>query len=480
MPIRPPMHLKHADPSLKVRWSVPSRRYRRAVNLFVGASLVLMVSLLVGIFGCQQQVATPSKANIPGRPGVSGDYVAIPSRPKRPLARLDHEPIVRVRIAKRKNKITVNANSDLIVGPGPSQTKLADAQRLRPPLTITKHATGYAITQANGQAFAWGLEVLQITTQGNLQINGINYPGMVMIHHSKPTRYDPKPNTLDAINHVAVETYLPGVLEKELYSRWHPVTFTVQAIAARSYAIVQHFANAKKHFELEAGTASQAYVGANASLKSRTAVAQTRGMVLVYNKRIVPGYYSSCCGGAGQDAAIAFPHGENIPPLKGKLRAAWCNGSKKFRWGPISRDRAMLSKRIASWGHANERSIASISTITSIQITMRNAAHRPAQFVLTDNSNRRYKLGPEEFRFACNYNRNGSKTLSKLSSKQRLYSSHITVQRIGDTVQFSDGRGFGHGVGMCQFGAQGMAIAGLQPEQILQTYYPSSKIQRAY
>lgn len=474
MVLRPPMQLKSADQSssLKVRWSVPSRQSRRAVNLLIGSCLILIVSLLMSFCGCQEQVV----------PGVGpGMHVAIPARPKLPLANLDAEPIVRVRVASRDEKIVLaSASGVLNIGPGPSQAGLATPEQFASPVTITKYANGFAITPARGKAMAWGLAALQVTGDGHVSVNGTMYPNMVMIHYSIPTKWDPQPNSLDAVNHVALETYLPGVLEKELYSRWHPATFTAQAIAARSYAIVQHFANQSRHFDMEAGTASQAYVGSNTGYKPRQAVAQTRGMVLVYDGRIVPGYYSSSCGGAAQDASIAFPNGENIPPLHGGLRTAWCVQSKKFRWGPFTRDLAMLSARIAAWGHDRENRIASLGLITNIQITHRNAGNRPARFLITDNRNKSYVLDPEEFRFACNYATSGTKTLSALPASQRLYSSYVDVTVNGNTVQFANGHGYGHGVGLCQFGAQGMAEAGLQPEQILQSYYPSARIQRAY
>lgn len=472
MVLRPPMQLKSAsEPSLKVRWSVPSRRRRRTVNLLVTASLVLTVSLLISFCGCQEQTIPPVS---------SGGHVAIPARPKLPLANLAAEPIVRVRVARRQAKIVISSNAPLRIGPGPTQVGRAQPQSFTPPVTLTQHGSGYAIAPAGGQMFAWDLKALQITTSGLLTVNGTAYPHMIMIHHSLPTKHDPTPTSLDAVNYVALETYLPGVLEKELYSSWHPATFTAQAIAARSYAIVQHFTHPNRHYDMEAGTASQAYAGATASLKARNAVLRTRGMVLVWDGRIVPGYYSSTCGGAAQDAAIAFPNGEDIPPLRGGRRTAWCANSKKFRWGPFNRDRAMLSKRIAAWGNDVENPIRSLGLITRIQITSRNRGNRPAQFTITDIRNRRYVLGPESFRFACNYATNGSRILSKLPKNQRLYSSYVDVHVTGNVVQFANGHGFGHGVGLCQFGAEGMAEAGMQPEQILQTYYPGARIQRAY
>ncbi|MCF6253256.1 MAG: SpoIID/LytB domain-containing protein [Thiomicrorhabdus sp.] len=277
-----------------------------------------------------------------------------------------------------------------------------------------------------------------------------------------------------------MESYLPGVLEKELYSSWEPGTFVAQAVAARSYAITEHYKHsklAKRFFDLESTTASQAYVGLNASSRAREAVAQTRGLVLSYKGRIVPGYYSSCCGGSSQDAAIAFPHGPDIAPLRGLRRAGWCHQSKRYRWGPLSREIDALGRRMVAWAVKNKHPLAQLKRIVQIQVTKFNRSGRPALFIVLDTTGKRYSLTAESFRFACNANAPG---LGKLKSHAKLYSSHVQVQVVGDKVQFTDGRGFGHGVGMCQFGAEAMAQNGIDPAQILSYYYPQSILRRAY
>jgi len=88
-----------------------------------------------------------------------------------------------------------------------------------------------------------------------------------------------------------------------------------------------------------------------------------------------------------------------------------------------------------------------------------------------------YSLRAEQFRFACNYD---DPTLPKLRADTELRSSHVTVQVVGERVHFTDGRGFGHGVGMCQYGAQAMALKGHRARAILGFYYPGAKLAIVY
>jgi stage II sporulation protein D len=106
-----------------------------------------------------------------------------------------------------------------------------------------------------------------------------------------------------------------------------------------------------------------------------------------------------------------------------------------------------------------------------------NAVGRPTQWLLTDDRGRQFTLAAESFRFACNFQTPG---LPALSRADQLKSSHVRVTVTPTQVIFSDGRGFGHGVGMCQFGAQAMAVAGHGHGQILGFYYPGATLRRAY
>jgi SpoIID/LytB domain protein len=88
-----------------------------------------------------------------------------------------------------------------------------------------------------------------------------------------------------------------------------------------------------------------------------------------------------------------------------------------------------------------------------------------------------YTLGPEQFRFACNSEAPG---LGAVPKEQKLNSSHVQVTTGAAAVTFGGGRGYGHGVGLCQFGAQGLAKTGYNEYSILAYYYPGSRVVRAY
>ena len=279
------------------------------------------------------------------------------------------------------------------------------------------------------------------------------------------------------VNHVQLERYLPGVLDRELYSHWHPQTYQSQAIAARSYAAARLARTQRRHFDLEATQASQVYGGTTGNRKALLAVRETRGMVLTYSETVVPAYYSSCSGGAGQDAVVAFPDAPDMAPLRGRDHGVWGQDCPLFRWGPIKRDRGRLSRRLAAWGRHNAHPIGDLKHIGAIDIAARNSVQRPTKFRIRDAQGDMYELGPEFFRYAVNFRGPGA---PPLSAKAKLPSSHVSAVVDGQQVRFVDGRGFGHGVGMDQFGAEAMARRGHTAPAILSFYYPQSQLVQAY
>ena len=107
-------------------------------------------------------------------------------------------------------------------------------------------------------------------------------------------------NGLTLINDVPIEDYLKGVVPAEMPAKWNPEALKAQAIAARSYAVATKNAgkHASKGFDLVDTTADQAYGGASAEKESTTkAVEDTKGIVLVQNKKVLPTYYHASSGG---------------------------------------------------------------------------------------------------------------------------------------------------------------------------------------
>lgn len=108
---------------------------------------------------------------------------------------------------------------------------------------------------------------------------------------------------LTVINDVPLEKYLKGVVPSEMPSSWEHDAHKAQAIAARSYAIANLGKRAKYGYDLKDTPEDQAYGGASAETnQTNEAVEETEGIVLIYNGKIIPAYYSASAGGQTRSA----------------------------------------------------------------------------------------------------------------------------------------------------------------------------------
>lgn len=403
--------------------------------------------------------------------------------PRRSLSHIKSEPMVRVRIVRRAMTIQLDSRQPLSITAAAGGQMWNDNKPHTAPLTLGFEGNKVWLRQPDGTMMSWvGSVIVKVTpfskdVSSTIQIAGKSYPGVIAIHGTR----DDVGNVvnLDAVNHVPMERYIPGVIAKELYGHWHPEAFRAQAIAARTYAIWTQLGN-RRHYDLESTQASQAYIGTTSNQRALDAVAASRGVVLTYGNDILPAYYSSSCGGVGQDAAIAFPNAKHIEPLSARNHGKWCSKSAQFRWGPVDRNRKQLAARIADWGKQRQRSIGHMKDIAQIRVKSTNKIGRPAWFAVIDSTGKEYVLRCEDFRFACNHQPgSGQSAFSRLPSSATLKSSHLKIELSNTTVRFY-GQGYGHGVGMCQWGAQALATRGHASTAILKFYYPTANLERVY
>lgn len=420
--------------------------------------------------------ATPSSSVSPAAAHVGGGPYPGPR-----IDQITREPALRVRVQTKSQTLTIDAvpnesTAVRVTGPRASGAKV---YRYTLPLNITLRDGAWVLRDAGGQAVRWQLPHLLVECDDGqaLKIGDKSYPRRLVL----TPRQDTAPGgagLFDVVNHVPLEMYLPGVIERELYASWPMETFKAQAVAARSYALWEMTIRRTRHYDLESTTASQVYGGTASNRTAIQAVQATRGQVIVYQGKVVPAFFSSSTGGLGQDALVAFPNRvEDIAPLRAREHGAWDRDSPTYRWGPIVRDQATLSRRITAWGLRKKHAAEGLGSLQSIEVAARNRVGRPAQYALTDTSGKRVLIGCEMFRNACNFTREGE---IPLDSKQKLLSSHVDIAVSGGQVRFTTGRGHGHGVGLSQWGSQAMAKAGHGYAAILSFYYPGAKVQAIY
>lgn len=258
--------------------------------------------------------------------------------------------------------------------------------------------------------------------------------------------------TLTVVNEIDVEDYLKGVLPSEMNARWPEEALKAQAVSSRTYAIFKNIENKDFPFSLGSDVGSQVYGGKTVESDASTRAAEaTRGQILTHRGKIFPAFFHSTCGGATTRADYQWKV-EAHPSLKG-VDCPFCRGSGFYAW-KAEFSAGEIRRLLARKG----QSLGGIRDIKPDEI---DASGRP-HFFIVEHGTGSLQMSANEFRQALGVD--------------RMRSTRIKVRKTGDRFIFQ-GRGWGHGVGMCQFGAKQLAEMGYRYPDILRYYYPESEIQ---
>lgn len=257
---------------------------------------------------------------------------------------------------------------------------------------------------------------------------------------------------LAAVNVVDLEDYLQGVVKDEIPPGWPAEAAKAMAVVARTYALYQMEQNPTGLFHLRASTASQVYGGANGEdARTSWAVQATRGEILTFAGQPMPAFYHSCSGGATEDALDVF--GPNFDTVIGVKDDFSLNCPYAF-W--VERFSAQQIER------ALQRAGHSLGRILSIEDLLRSRTGRILRLAV-QHSRGTLVLEGRRFREAL--------------GNDVLRSTDFQVR--GDAGGFTFvGRGWGHGVGLSQWGAKEMADLAYQHRDILKFYYPLADIRQ--
>lgn len=300
---------------------------------------------------------------------------------------------------------------------------------------------------------------------GGIRVGGALYPvsGLRISSDAKEVQVEEKKyhnavqllknpaGSLTVINEVDVEDYLLGVLPGEVNPEWPEEALKAQAVASRTYAIFKNIENKDFPFTLSADVGSQVYGGKTIERpSSNRAVERTRGEILTYRGKIFPAFFHSTCGGRTARADYQWKV-ESHPSLKG-AECTFCRGSKFYGW-KAEFSAAEIEKALRKKGYP----ISGLRDLHPAEPDVSGRAH----FMVVQHDPGSLTLSANEFRLALGPN--------------RMRSTRMKVKRNGDHFVF-EGRGWGHGVGMCQFGAKRLAEIGYRYNDILRYYYPESEI----
>jgi stage II sporulation protein D len=251
-----------------------------------------------------------------------------------------------------------------------------------------------------------------------------------------------------------LEKYLRGVVPLESPPSWPEAALQAQAIVARTYAVGRR--NLTRPFDVQANDADQHYGGAAAERPStNAAVDSTRGMMLRYNGGPASIFYSSCCGGHTADAASLWGR-TGLPYLRGVTDDPNCTASPDYRWRrtiPVERARALLDDRMRG-------------AIAGFDLTDVDGSGRPRTVIVRDDGGGSAAVTVADLRGRFGTDIVRSLWIRTIAIDHTQAAPMIVIE----------GCGRGHGVGLCQWGARGLAIAGADAATILTHFFPGTEV----
>jgi stage II sporulation protein D len=366
---------------------------------------------------------------------LAGPLVCLAALPETGFAALQD---VRVLVAEGRKSLTVTSGGGLTVTDVTGRRILAfrgngEAVRLFPHGgNVLVHETGaFAPT-----LLVWPSRLSMVNLEGQA------FRGYLEVH-----RLD---GALAAVNVVDLEEYLQGVLKDEIPPGWPAEAAKAVAIAARSYAVYRMQQNAGGLFHLRATTASQVYGGATGEdARTSWAVQATRGQILTFGGQPIAAFYHACSGGVTEDAMDVF--GLKFDTVLG-VTDNFSLGCPHALW--VER---LTTQQIEG---ALSRAGYRIGRLVGIQDLVRSrtgrilnvAIHHTRGTITLDGKRFREVLGNDVIR-----------------------STDFQVKSNAGGFTFV-GRGWGHGVGLSQWGAKEMADLAYQYQDILKFYYPLAEI----
>jgi len=272
--------------------------------------------------------------------------------------------------------------------------------------------------------------------KGDLLVNGTRYPGDIEIWKGNSGLY--------LMNELPLEEYIKNVVSAEVGAEWDMEALKTQAVISRTYALNQKAQNKNPNFDITSSVLHQVYKGSNENARISYAVMNTEGEVLTYNGKIIEAFYHSTSGGLTEAPEEVF--GKGIPYLKPVSGS--CETSPYWIWERrIPVEEIGKAMKISGLRDIKITSYTSTKRVKTVDLVLAGAAQ---------------SVKATDLRKAIGWN--------------RLPSTNFTVSRDNNVMVF-DGKGFGHGVGLCQWSSLEMAKSGVGYRDILSYFYPGTLLE---
>ncbi len=368
-----------------------------------------------------------------------------------PGIRFKEEPVIRILLKSNVPEITISSDFNIKIKTGNNNGII------KGPINISFNPL--KVITSKGPLLNPSFPVFISPDNGNLYLDGLAYPGVLKITNK---------SNIFVINYISIEEYLKGVLPFEMgrLPMNQIEALKAQAVAARSYAMANR--KPKSEYDILPTIYDQVYGGIEKKDKViNQAIESTRGIVGLYNGKIINAKYSSTCGGITEDNENIW-RGERVSYLRSVRDSGWdgepfCRFSPSYQWERSYRKDQffeVVKKQIRELFGQNPKEIRWINIA---QRTRTNRVHTIE--IQTDIG--KFYLDKDQIRRLFADFRGSIKSLM------------FRIKVKGNSIIIS-GRGYGHGVGMCQYGAMEMAKENFNYQQILHHYYTGIRLAKLW
>jgi stage II sporulation protein D len=370
---------------------------------------------------------------------VSGDgdskslTVSVPSSPD----------IIRVRILQTRAPIRLGSEGTFRFG------SRKDSVGYTSPSSLRVRASGGSI-HFGRRKLRSPVAAVPISADDPLSINGKKYRGTLLFHLVGNGR-------IEVIEYLTMSEYLYGVLPKEISYAWPLEALKAQAVVSRSYALATKASRGRERFDVSATVLDQVYGGFSSEHpESNQAVRETEGHVIIDPAgNPIRAFFHAACGG-GTELPERVWRADPVQDVYDAISDSnYCVEYPRYQW-ELTLSYSTLRDRLRRAG-------LRLKSVKDVSVLTRSPSGR-AQTLIVHTSKGEIHVAGNRFRLAL--------------GPETLRSTYITDIRPGKKSVTFVGRGWGHGVGLCQWGMRGRALAGQTYMEILQAYYPKAKFKR--
>ena len=332
-------------------------------------------------------------------------------------------PLVRVAVLKDVNDFEIKIRNSYKIIAGKDDTSLSSRRRLKK-VKVYSYDEGMKI---GGTYYPFKNLKIELKRDIYIYSKGKKRSYRGEVHIIK------KEKGFLVVNIVDIEKYIKGVLYHEVSHKWPIDAIKAQAVAARTYAIYQMKVNKDNDYDVTSDIYSQVYGGKGSErFRTNIAVNRTKSLVMMFKGDILPAYFHSNSGGRTEDVKELWNH--DLAPLRGVVDK-FSMHQPGFNWRQNVRLRDIQDK-------LNKRKDINLSLIEKISVLDRNKSGRIINLLIKDNLENEVKISGKDFR--------------NIVGPNLIKSNFYDVFMKGYYVDFI-GKGWGHGVGMSQWGAYNMA-----------------------